>query len=193
VKLLIRLLKSLGIGALLVAGLAAGWAGYLRLSGNIHEVEKDKFYRSAQLSGEQLKQLINSRGIRTVINLRGENKSSRWYDQEVAAVGTTGARYVNFAMSSSRELTDKQLEELQGILNSVQQPFLVHCEAGADRTGLVSAIYQFAISKKSIDSASAQLSFRYGHFPWLRSRTSAMDRTLDRFLRRAAATENEHD
>jgi hypothetical protein len=75
---------------------------------------------------------------------------------------------------------------------------LIHCEAGADRSGLAAALYKLIVAKsphKLIvaksppEEASAQLSFRYGHFPWLRNSTAAMARTFERVLIRARAAQ----
>jgi hypothetical protein len=41
---------------------------------------------------------------------------------------------------------------------------------------------EYAIALRPVDEAKKQLSFRYGHFSYLWSRTGAMDASLDRFL-----------
>jgi hypothetical protein len=49
--------KFSGIAVAVILGLpipAAGWAGYLRLTGNIHEIEPGVLFRSAQLDGATL-------------------------------------------------------------------------------------------------------------------------------------------
>jgi hypothetical protein len=55
---------------------------------------------------------------------------------------------------------------------------LVHCRNGADRSGLVSAIYLAEIQGVAVDEAIGQLSLYYGHFPWLISETGAMDESF---------------
>ena len=60
----------------LFAASAGNWAGYLRLSGNFHAVEEGVIYRSAQLSGDDFQNRIRTYGIRTIINLRGENSGA---------------------------------------------------------------------------------------------------------------------
>jgi hypothetical protein len=60
----------------LFAASAGNWAGYLRLSGNFHAVEEGVIYRSAQLSGDDFQNRIRTYGIRTIINLRGENSGT---------------------------------------------------------------------------------------------------------------------
>jgi protein tyrosine/serine phosphatase len=42
---------------------------------------------------------------------------------------------------------------------------LIHCEAGADRTGLASVIYELQYEGKTLNESLKQLSFfSYGHF-----------------------------
>ncbi|MFD2031462.1 tyrosine-protein phosphatase [Ancylobacter dichloromethanicus] len=50
-------------------------------------------------------------------------------------------------------------------MKDAKKPILIHCQAGADRSGLASALYLAAIKKNSAEAeAEAQLSIRYGHF-----------------------------
>jgi hypothetical protein len=86
--------------------LILAWAGYLRLSGNFHAIEEGVIYRSGQLSGLQFQSRIVENGIRTVINFRGNNAGSPWYDDEMKASALTGARHIDFPLSSGKELTD---------------------------------------------------------------------------------------
>ena len=161
-----------------VAAGAGGWAGYLRLSGNIHAVEPGRVYRSGQLWPAQLADLMRDKGIRTVINLRGAHPGQPWYDDEIRVTEAAGARHVSLPMSANAEPGAELLARLTAVLGSAEQPMLIHCEAGADRTGLAAALFQLVHNGRSPAEADRQLSFRYGHFPWLTSRTGAMDRTF---------------
>jgi uncharacterized protein (TIGR01244 family) len=177
-------LKRFGRAVGIVAALAGGWAGYLRLSGNFHPIEAGVIYRSGQLSGDQLASHIQEAGIRTIINLRGNNTGRPWYDDEMKVSAAAGVQHVDFPLSSGRELTDDQVTQLTGLLKDSARPVLIHCEAGADRSGLASALYKLLVAKRPPEEAAAQLSFRYGHFPWLRNSTAAMDRTFERVASR---------
>ncbi len=174
------------VGGLAVA-LTAGWAGYLRLSGNFHAVEEGVIYRSAQLSFEQFEHHIRAQGIKTVVNLRGENTNEGWYTDELKAASATKAEHIDFPLSAIREVSDERLDRLAELLRDAPKPILIHCEGGADRSGLASALFELMIAKKPVSTASAQLSFRYGHFPWFGSRTIAMDRSFERLAAREAS------
>jgi protein tyrosine/serine phosphatase len=85
-------------------------------------------------------------------------------------------------MSASREPDPALLAHLLTALATAPTPLLIHCKDGADRTGLASALYELTVVHKSPAIADTQLSFRYGHFPWLTSHTGAMDRTFWQFV-----------
>ena len=168
---------------LMFAAAAGGWAGWLRLTGNIHQIEPG-LYRSGQLSAARLATFVRDHGVKTVINLRGEHPGSAWYDAEVIATGKAGAQYVSIRMSANHQPDQAMLKALVTTLQTSQAPMLIHCDAGADRSGLASALYELAVMHRSASEAERQLSFRFGHFPWLTSHTGAMDR--------AFATYSEH-
>lgn len=161
--------------------LCGGWAYALHVMGNIHEVELGAVYRSAQLSAADISNLIKSKHIKTVLNLRGDNSGSDWYDAEAAAVRQTGAQYINIKMSATREPDPAVLSSLLTTLSTAPTPLLIHCKDGADRTGLAAALYELTVMHKSPETADNQLSFRYGHFPWLTSHTGAMDKAFWQF------------
>ena len=168
--------------ALLVATLGlGGYVGYLQLSGNVHSVVAGEIYRSAQPSTAQLTAYASRYGLRTVVNLRGANPGRPWYDQEVAASAHLGVAHVDFRMSASRELTQAEAERLLAILNAADKPLLIHCQSGADRSGLAAALYLAAIARHGEAAAEDQLSIRYGHIglPHVSS-AYAMDRTWER-------------
>ncbi|MDQ0422458.1 protein tyrosine/serine phosphatase [Peteryoungia aggregata LMG 23059] len=173
---------SLRIG-LSIAGLAAlfgAYVGILILSGNFHEVLPGQLYRSAQLSGDRLGAEIDRYKIKTVINLRGENPGKSWYDDEIRATQAHGATHVNFGMSARRDLTPERTQELLTLLKTAEQPILVHCMSGADRTGLASVIFLQQVAGIDEEEAEWQLSPVYGHInlPFLAA--YAMDDTWER-------------
>lgn len=164
---------ALGL-ALLPLGGAGAWAGYLYLTGNIHEVEPG-VYRSRQLDGGQLTALLTDKGIRTVINLRGGTMDDAWYRDEAAAVASAGARLIDIPLLETVAPDSEQMAQLLDALQHAPRPILIHCRAGADRTGFAAALYELVVAGKPASEAAGQLSFAYGHFPWLGSGTAAMD------------------
>ncbi len=175
-----KFLKRL-IGAALAAVLLVALYVTVQIqTGNFHEVVAGEFYRSAQPSGQDLERYVKLHGIKSVINLRGENADTPWYREELAASQSLGIVHMNFRMKASRELTDAQANELIELMRNAPKPLLIHCKHGADRSGLASALYVAAISKRSEAAAENQLSLRYGHVPlWFRE-SSAMRHTFQR-------------
>lgn len=174
------------LGLVLVAAPFCGWAALLQFTGNVHTVERHLLYRSAQLDGDDLESLIRSRGIATVLNLRGAAPGQPWYVEELRATAAAGALHLDLGMSANRRPDERTLERLIEILHSARKPLLVHCNGGADRSGLAAALYELLDANKSPAEAAGQLSFRYGHFPWLTSRTGAMDQTFYAVVRQSS-------
>lgn len=169
-----------------VVGIAVLGAGALLLLqyflGNFHTVEAGQFYRSGQLSASQIAEYHREYGIRTIVNLRGENNGSAWYDAEVGEARKLGIDHIDFRMSAREELSKDRAEHLVQIFRTAEKPILVHCEGGADRTGLASSLYMAAIVKAGEFASELQLSVLYGHFgiPYL-TETYAMDETWENF------------
>src|SRR5262245_25899484 len=136
----IRLLrpKSLRLLTATLVTLAAGtgaYLGYLQLTGNFHTVIAGELYRSAQPTPAQLEAHIRGEGIGTIVNLRGENDHARWYADEIATAEKLGVKHIDFRMSATRILPPDRADQLVAILKSAPKPILIHCEAGADRSG----------------------------------------------------------
>ncbi|WP_104662543.1 dual specificity protein phosphatase family protein [Ensifer adhaerens] len=175
-----RLLKRLAVGTVaLVAALLLYLVG-LQWTGNFHTLVAGEVYRSAQPTPEAIATYSKAYGIRTILNLRGEKPGERWYRDEVAAAARNGIRLINFPMSASAEIDRKETDALMAVLRDAPKPLLIHCKAGADRTGLVSTIYLQQIAGVDEETAEWQLSPLYGHVavPYL-SGTFAMDETWE--------------
>jgi len=121
-------------------------------------------WRSAQPAPHHIRALAR-RGIRTIVNLRGERVSgSYWLEQ--AACERHGINLVNFAMRSRRAPTRDELTNAITLFNRIDYPMLMHCKSGADRTGLMSMIYLHVKEGLPMSAARRQLSVRYGYFRW---------------------------
>ena len=172
-------------GLCLIAVLAisvGGWAGLLQLTGNIHAVSEGKVYRSAQLNGEQLAETLKRYKIKSVINLRGDSVGDHWYADELAETAAQGAVHYNIGMYAKQEPDAATIKRILEVLRVAPRPLLVHCSSGSDRTGLVAAMYKYFVEGRPAGEAEAQLSFRYGHFPWFGSGTVAMDQAFERLV-----------
>jgi protein tyrosine/serine phosphatase len=169
------------LGSFLSVGL--GWAvlylAALQMGDNFHTVIPGEFYRSAQPTAAKIAEYHQNYGLRTIINLRGENSGSGWYDAEIDGAMKLGIAHVDFRMSARRDMTMEQFDRLMDVFRKAEKPILVHCTSGADRSGLVSALYVAAIAKLGEDSAERQISFKFGHLPLPISSAYAMDRSFE--------------
>ncbi len=182
VTVLMRSIKIAIVAVGLTAGSCGAYWGAIQYQGNFHTVEEGALYRSAQLSKDELQSAIRDHKIRSVLNLRGAHPGQSWYDQELALSQALGVAHYDYALSSHRFVTRQQIGEVLNIVRDAPKPLLVHCKAGADRTGLVSALYRFAAEGVSADQADRELSLVYGHFPYLASRSKAMDDSFWAFV-----------
>lgn len=159
-KLTLRL-----IGVVLGVGLISilTYAGTLAATGNFHTVAPGEVYRSAQPSAAAITDYQRDHGVRTIINLRGENQGAAWYDTEVATARRLGIQHIDFKMSARRGITKEEAWRLIQVMEQAPKPLLIHCESGADRSGLASALYLAAIKRSGEEVAEQQLSIRYGH------------------------------
>ncbi len=177
-------LRSIGRGALIALGalaaIAGGFYAHMLWTTNFHPVIAGELYRSSQPSAATIAAFQKQYGIKTIINLRGDNSGRHWYDKEIAEAKELNINHIDFRMSSGRELTQEQAEQLVEIMRDAPKPILIHCQAGADRTGLASALYLAAIAKANETTAENQMSIYYGHLPLSFTRAYAMDRTFEK-------------
>ena len=176
-----------GRGLRLVAYAAAAclaalvaWPAWLQLTGNFHEVVPGRLYRSAQPDAHDLARIAAETGIRSVLNLRGAQRGKPWYQAEIAESKALGLAHVDFKMSARRTLAPDEIAHLAETLSEMPQPLLIHCRAGADRTGLASALFLLTVENAPAEAAGRQISFAYGHvgLPVL-SDAWAMDQSWD--------------
>ncbi|MFW5832565.1 MAG: fused DSP-PTPase phosphatase/NAD kinase-like protein [Pseudomonadota bacterium] len=119
-------------------------------------------YRSSQPSPGQLRR-AHAKGIRTVLNLRAERDCGAFVLQE-AACAELGMDLVNVQVRS-RDVPSKALiGDLDRLFATLPRPLLMHCKSGADRTGIVGALYLILHEGRPVEEAvRSQLSWRWGH------------------------------
>jgi len=133
---------------------------------NFHVVQKGKIYRSWQLSPSNLAYYIKRHGIKTIINLRGAKKNELWWHLEKTTSRLHNAVHYDVSMSAYTFPTRNSLKKLLYIYKFAEQPILIHCLSGADRTGEAAAVWKLAIEKQNKDEALKQLSPWYHHIGW---------------------------
>jgi protein tyrosine phosphatase (PTP) superfamily phosphohydrolase (DUF442 family) len=182
-----RLLRLAGAAA----GLAlAAEAGRVLFWTNRHAVVPGRVYRSAQLSASGLADEIAGHGIRTVVNLRGTCPDVPWYLAEARTTVAADVNLEDVSLSAKRLPAPAEVRRLVEILDHTEYPILLHCQQGADRTGLAAAAVLLLHSDATLAQARRQLWPRYGHFRV--GRTEAIDRFFDFYEAWLAARAEPH-
>lgn len=156
--------------------LMVGDHGWLRkLYDNTHEVAPGKMWRTYQPSPAHLKRW-RDRGVRTVLNLRGD-KPSGFYFLEEEACRALGLNLVTFRVFSREAPSREILHGARKLFNEIDYPAVMHCKSGADRAGLMATLYLFFKEGLPLDKAREQLSFKYGHVK--HGKTGVIDYVFD--------------
>lgn len=168
------------VATLFVVAMYGFYAGILQMTGNFHAVTVGVVYRSSQPTKEQIAAYKEKYDIHSIINLRGESPGNPWYEDELAESKKLGIAHFDFRMSATKELPQERARALIALLDQAPKPVLVHCNHGADRSGLAAALYLAAIAKAGEEPSEAQMSLRFGHIaiPILSS-AFAMDETFE--------------
>ncbi len=146
------------------------------LPGNLHRIS-EKMWRGRQPHYGQVRGLAR-RGIRTIINLRGKRDCASYYLEEEAC-RKHGIALVNFPMGSREAPKVEVLEKLEELFAGIEYPALIHCKAGSDRAGIMSALYLLVGEKQPVSVAKKQLSLRFGHIR--QSKTGVLDAFLESY------------
>lgn len=118
----------------MITGRNPQWASVVERSGNLHRIT-DTLYRSEQPIQGHI-ELLKSLGVATVISFRAFHSDRRVLDD--AAI-----RLYRIPMHTWR-IRDRDVVEAMHRIDAGEREgaVLIHCQHGADRTGLVSAVYR---------------------------------------------------
>lgn len=153
--------------------------GFLRVRfSNLHQIS-DEMWRSNQPSPAQLRAHARLRGIRTILNLRGETTKG-YYLLEREACAEAGLRLVDFKMLSREPPAIDAILAARELFETIEYPVLMHCKSGADRAGIMAVLYMHLRQKRPFREAFGQLSGRYLHIR--QGRTGVLDAFCEAFL-----------
>ena len=126
------------------------WATPIELEGvpNLHKVS-DVLYRGAQPTAEGM-QALKKLGITTVVNLRA-------FHSDRDEIGDIELVYEHIPIIAVYPQEDDILRFLDIITDDARTPVFVHCMQGADRTGLMSAIYRIILQDWTKEEAIEEM------------------------------------
>ncbi len=135
-------------------------------------------YRGGQPTADSFQEL-QKLGIEIVVNFRNEPKK---IEAERRAVEALGLRYVSIPWSSWHTPDTKQVTEFLELLRAnPDKKIFVHCHHGADRTGVMVAVFRMAIENWTVAQALAEMGEFHFHrfwYPHLKSYVEDFPRRL---------------
>ncbi len=146
---------------------------------NFRAVVPGRVYRSGQLSPEELEERIRRHELKSIVNLRGEKEERDWYRRELEVAERNGVGFESLDLIPERLPSRPDLVALIDRLEGLSEPILIHCSAGADRTGFASVIARMAKGGAPFEEARSELSVWHGHLPF--GPASEIGRIFDRY------------
>ncbi len=138
----------------------SNWAAPIVLEGvgNLHRIN-DTLYRSEQPTDAGMKNLKEKLGIKTIINLRA-------FHSDASAAAKNGLLNEELSVKTWH-IEDEDVVRVLRILKQKENgPFLIHCQHGADRTGVMSAMYRIVEQGWSKqDAINEMVNGGYGFHP----------------------------
>ncbi len=116
----------------------ASWAQKLDRPGlpNLHKVN-DGLYRGAQPTAEGIKEL-EKLGVKTIVNLRSSHSDK-------GVLGKSPIALEPISMNAWHIEEEDLVRFLRIVGDKKRQPVFVHCQHGADRTGVMCAAYRVIV------------------------------------------------
>jgi hypothetical protein len=163
------------IGAVaVVAAAAVVWVQVIRpnvVPKNFGVVDEGRVYRSGQLTPAAMRRVVERHHIRTVIDLgsywAGERladaRGDRRNQQMTEAMDTT--RYVLPLFGDGTGNLNYYVQALRLMNDPRNQPVLVHCGAGSERTGLAAILYSRLRGGATDTAAAIEEAKRFHHNP----------------------------
>jgi len=149
---------------LLIAGTQVSWCQTekeLRGLPNFGRVT-ESLYRGGQPTSGGFNAL-HAMDVRIVVNFRDNHAET---EKEKHEVESLGMKYIGIPWKASHEPSSAQIVEfLDSVRGNPNTKIFVHCERGADRTGVMIAAYRIAVEHKPVAEAVSEM--RQFHYDWL--------------------------
>ncbi len=175
-ELLVQPGRKEGLLALALRVVSRPTAARWLLEANVGVVDEEpRIVRSRQPSPRTIERLVREHGVRTVLSLNGRQDDEVWYvpdgdspraerargPRRVTLEGflaERGIAHVTVGMSASRAPSEDELAAVFAVLlDESRQPVLVHCKGGADRTGVICALYGIELLGQDLATAKATM------------------------------------
>jgi protein tyrosine phosphatase (PTP) superfamily phosphohydrolase (DUF442 family) len=122
-------------------------------------------YRSGQLNGDQLAEVVQNFGIRTLINFQVPGTA---VETERSLARRLRVDFVNLPMPGDGFGQEAQFREvLKACDDPGRRPVLIHCARGTCRTGAAVALYRFERDGWTIEDVAAEMRHQTYREGWL--------------------------
>jgi hypothetical protein len=162
-----QVLLAIAGTALIAATGVAAWSFGVRdkfVPKRFGVVIPDKIYRSGQISGRLIGQVIDRYHIGTIVDLNGFDPNDRDQQAELAVSESKGVRHSVFPLKGNGTgKIERYADAVATIVRSEREgvPVLVHCYAGTQRTGGCLSFYRLLVRHDPPKSVYQDLG-RYG-------------------------------
>ncbi len=155
---------------------------------NFGVVVEGQLYRSGELTPRAFQQIANDRGVRTVVDLGAHHLGSPSERREERTLRALGVDRVSLRLFGDAQGDPNEYVRALRVMTDPQRaPVLVHCAAGAQRTGAAVAFYRIIFEEAALDEAM-QDAQRFGHDPADNPRLREMLETWTEPIRQSLAT-----
>ena len=132
---------------------------------NFGVVEQGRLYRAGDLTPAAFEKVVARHGVRTVVDLGAHHPGSPGEQREIETLDHLGVERVSLRLfGDARGDPNNYVHALRVMTDPQRGPVLVHCAAGAQRTGAAIAFYRMLVEGTSLDEAMLEAQ-RYRHDP----------------------------
>ncbi len=147
--------------ALIIAAVVGlgGWAWVANISPNLHPknfgvVAEGEVYRAGRLTPEAIRRVAREHGVRTIVDLGAHHAGSAGERREAMTAAALGITRYEFPLFGDGTGDPNQYARALRVMTDPDaQPVLVHCAAGAERTGVAVALYRMLAENATLESA----------------------------------------
>ncbi len=134
-------IRAVVLAAVLLVGALLTWSQLNRYPKRFAVVAPGEIYRSGEVRPPHLERLKAELNLKTVLSLLNPEAPESVAEQEAAE--RLGIVYLNVPLRGNGASTPPDRDRIREILfDESHRPLLVHCSAGANRTGLTIGMYR---------------------------------------------------
>jgi len=136
-----KIFAAAGLVAVVAAGATLLWLEQRGIPKRFGVVEEGRLYRCGDIVPSELEHVTRTYGLRTVLSLLNPDVPESIAERDAAQ--RLGLRWINVPLPGDGASTPEQRTQIKAVLLDPRAaPILVHCAAGANRTGLAVGIYR---------------------------------------------------